>query len=228
MCEYGRTRPSFGMPGGEGRKDAVWCARCPSRPGGAVDVVSKRRMCECGLAVPSFGLPGGQGLKDALWCARCPSKPGGAVDVVSRRCQCRQSHPSFGLPEDRKLLWCSQCPTKHARAVRGAKRGAASLRVAGSCNRAAAAKEAAQYVGRRVMRPFYAGADPSAPPRWYLGEVTAVVTEVAGHEVLWRVVYEDKDEEDLTRDELEGSLQEPVYTKEEDGPLEVKRVKREA
>mgnify|MGYP002635832041 CR=1 FL=1 len=73
--------------------------------------------------------------------------------------------------------------------------------------------------------PFF---PPSASPRWYAGEVTAVVTGVAGHEVLWRVVYEDDDEEDLSRGELEGSLVAAVDAKDEDGPQEVKRVKLEA
>ena len=78
------------------------------------------------------------------------------------------------------------------------------------------------------MRPFQDPSQPpDAPPRLYLGEVTAVYTGVAGHGTVWHVVYEDGDEEDLSRRELQKYLLDPVYPKEEDGPLEVKRVKLE-
>ena len=87
---------------------------------------------------------------------------------------------------------------------------------------------AASFVGRKVMRPFQ---DPKQPPcaepRWYLGEVTAVHTGVEGHGTVWHVVYEDGDEEELSRREMEAALVAAVYPKEEDGPLDVKRVKRE-
>ena len=79
------------------------------------------------------------------------------------------------------------------------------------------------------MRPFVDPTlPPEAPPRLYLGEVTAVHTGVRGHGTVWHVVYEDGDEEDLSREELVAALLDPVHPKEEDGPLEVKRVKREA
>ena len=68
---------------------------------------------------------------------------------------------------------------------------------------------------------------PPAPPRLYPGKVTSVRTGVPGHGTLWHVVFEDGDEEELSRGELEEALLEAVYIKEEDGPLEVKRVKRE-
>ena len=91
-----------------------------------------------------------------------------------------------------------------------------------------ATEEEASFVGRRVQSAFHdPDAPPSAPPRLYPGKVTAVRTGVPGHGTLWRVVYEDGDEEELSRGELEEALLRAVYIKEEDGPLEVKRVKRE-
>jgi hypothetical protein len=41
MCACGKARPSFGKKG-DAAKDARWCARCPTKPADAVDVVSKR------------------------------------------------------------------------------------------------------------------------------------------------------------------------------------------
>ena len=91
-----------------------------------------------------------------------------------------------------------------------------------------ATEEEASFVGRKVQSAFHdPDAPPSAPPRLYPGKVTAVRAGVPSHGTLWRVVYEDGDEEELSRGELQEALLEAVYIKEEDGPLEVKRVKRE-
>lgn len=70
------------MPG-EARKMARWCARCPSKPAGAVDLAKKR--CECGASWPSLGLVG-DSRRDARWCAKCPDKPLTAVNVAHKVC----------------------------------------------------------------------------------------------------------------------------------------------
>ena len=199
-CKCGRAQPYFGLPG-EGPK---WCSRCPSKPEGAVNV--KNKLCECGQAQPSLGLPG-EGPK---WCSRCPGKPASALIPRSKR-------PSLPQAQPRSLA--SVLPA-----------GAPALgRLAPGGTSGGAGGEAADaFVGRKVMRPFLDPSRPaSAAPRWYLGEVTAVHTGVKGYGTVWHVVYEDGDEEDLSREELLGSLLEAVNVKEEDGPLEVKRVKLE-
>uniref|UniRef100_A0A061R214 Uncharacterized protein n=1 Tax=Tetraselmis sp. GSL018 TaxID=582737 RepID=A0A061R214_9CHLO len=115
VCECGRSQPSFGLSG-ESRRAARWCAKCPTRPSEAVDVINKR--CVCGSRRPSFGLPGEQS-RQARWCVQCPTKPPNAVDVVSKRCSCGQRQPSFGLPGElgRQARWCSKCPSKPSCAV---------------------------------------------------------------------------------------------------------------
>ena len=82
-------------------------------------------------------------------------------------------------------------------------------------------------LNRRVVGLFKDPNNPSGPARSCVGKVISVQMGVPGHGTLWRVVYEDEDEEELSRGELQEALLEPVYIKEEDGPLEVKRVKRE-
>mmetsp|Transcript_4950 Transcript_4950/g.9000 ORF Transcript_4950/g.9000 Transcript_4950/m.9000 type:complete len:236 (+) Transcript_4950:241-948(+) len=88
-CQCGRSQPSLGLPG-ERATEARWCALCPSKPKGAVNVRCKR--CECGRSLPSFGLPGEE-RRAARWCAQCPHKPKAAVNVV--RCMKPPTRPFF-------------------------------------------------------------------------------------------------------------------------------------
>ena len=155
------------------------------------------------------------------------------MNVVSRRCECGRARPSFGPPGEASR-WCARCPSKPGRALHGSHQArrppsAPPLPRQARGPTPASGGGAASLVGRQVTRLFHdPAAPPSAPPRPYIGEVMAVRTGVPRHGTVWRVVYEDEDEEELSWGELEGALQGPVYVKEEDGPLEVKRVKREA
>ena len=163
------------------------------------------RRCECGRAVPSFGLPG----EPRWWCARCPSKPQRAVLVHKKR---KSSANTTSRPPGR----ARQAPSN------------AQPPALPSAAMATERAEEASLVGRSVLRLFQdPAAPPHAPPRPYFGKVTAVRAGVRRHGTVWHVVYDDDDEEDLSRGELEEALLAAVDLKEEDGPLEVKRVKRE-
>lgn len=61
LCECGRVQPRFAMPGHKAA-DAKWCAYCPTKPEGAVDVVCKRREAAPPPPLLSGCLPAGQGL----------------------------------------------------------------------------------------------------------------------------------------------------------------------
>lgn len=103
LCQCGK-RSSFALSDGK----IKWCATCPDKPEGAVNVRSMK--CPCGKRM-HYGITYGK----AEWCSKCPDKHPDAVEVYAKKCPCGK-RMNYGIT-DGKAEWCAECPDKHPDAV---------------------------------------------------------------------------------------------------------------